>query len=43
MRGEHLQEVLISTFVPKRANLLFCIHIEFWSLDNPIQERDSLE
>jgi hypothetical protein len=42
-RGEHLQEVPISTFLPKMVNLLFCIHKELRSLDYPIQETDNLE
>jgi hypothetical protein len=42
-RGEHLQEVPISTFLPKRVNLLLCIHKKLQSLDYPIQETDNLE
>jgi hypothetical protein len=37
-----LQEVPISMFLPKRVNILFCIHTELRSLDYPIQETDRI-
>jgi hypothetical protein len=42
-RGEHLQEVPISTFLPKNGEPLVCIHRYFQSLDYPIREMDNLE
>jgi hypothetical protein len=42
-RGEHLQEVPISTFLPKKGEPLICILRYFQSLDCPIQEKDNLE
>jgi hypothetical protein len=41
--GRTLAESAHKHVSPKRVNLLFCIHTEFWSLYIPIQETDNLE
>jgi hypothetical protein len=44
-RGErtHAGSLHKHVSLPKRVNLLFCIHTELRSVDHPIQETDTLE